>query len=195
MIYTIDTDLLPEGITASQYFLLLSLVEEPNTIEVATELYEKKLLTPLYDDKTRVLRGFALTDEGRDNVVNTLENSHNKGARDYTSLAEELKKVFPQGKKPGTTRYWTEGVSLINKRLKAFEKKYGKFPDSAILDAAKRFVDSYQGNYQFMPVLRYFIFKEVVGKAGDLESKSDLLTYLENSGETDERQDWTAELR
>ena len=106
-----------------------------------------------------------------------------------------VRKVFPQGRKPGTSRYWTEGVSLIDRRLKAFEKKYGKFPDSEILDAAKRYVASFQGNYQYMAVLRYFIFKEVVGKAGDLESKSDLLTYLENSGEVDERQDWTAELR
>lgn len=195
MIYTIDTESLPEGVTVSQYFLLLSLIEEPNTIETATELYEKKFLQPLYDDKTRVLRGFALTAEGKDKVVAALENSHNKGAQDYTKLAEELKKVFPQGRKPGTSRYWTEGVSLIDRRLKAFEKKYGKFPDSEILDAAKRYVASFQGNYQYMAVLRYFIFKEVVGKAGDLESKSDLLTYLENSGEVDERQDWTAELR
>ena len=44
MIYTIDTESLPEGVTVSQYFLLLSLIEEPNTIETATELYENCLL-------------------------------------------------------------------------------------------------------------------------------------------------------
>lgn len=193
MIYTIDTECLPPDITPSQYFLLLSLIEEPNTIERATDLYEKGRVMPLYDSETKVLRGFALTPESREEVREILEKSLVVKTNNYKELAQKLKEVFPPGKKDGTSRYWAEGVTLIERRLKVFEKKYGVFPEEDILDAAKRYVEGFNGNYKYMRTLRYFIFREEIGAAHDLESKSDLLTYLENKGEEENlRNDWTS---
>lgn len=193
MIYTIDTSCIPPDISVSQYFLMLSLMEEPDTIERATDLWEKGYITPLYDRETYVLRGFTLTAESREKTVEILSNSLTKESKDYKTLATKLKEVFPSGKKDGTSNYWAEGTTLIERRLKQFEKKYGLFSDEAILNAARKYVEGFNGNYRYMRTLRYFIFREERGAAGDVESKSDLLTYLENAGEEDNlKNDWTS---
>lgn len=196
MIYTINTDLIPDDISPSQFFLLVSLLEEPNTLETATDLFDKKYIKPIYDQKTYVLRGFSLTPECRDKVVSILESSYTKGTRSYKDLALKLKEVFPAGRKEGTSRYWSEGVALIEKRLKTFEKKYGSYSDEAILNAAKEYVKGFNGEYKFMRTLRYFIWRDERGADGEIENKSDLLTYLEHEGEEDTlKHDWTTELR
>ncbi len=72
-------------------------------------------------------------------------------------------------------------------------KKYGIFPDEAIINATKRYVEGFNDNYTYMRTLRYFLWREEKGASGDVESKSDLLTYLENSEEEkDLRNDWTS---
>lgn len=105
-------------------------------------------------------------------------------------LAIELKKIFPKGKKEGTNLYWSEGVPLIAKRLKRFFDKYGyNYTSEQMVDAAKRYVSSFNGNYSVMRTLKYFIFKEVKGADG-VESASDLLTYIENKDQEDNN-NWT----
>lgn len=113
-----------------------------------------------------------------------------------TALARQLKDIFPKGKKEGTGYYWAEGVSLIARRIKLFFKKYGEqYSDEDILDAARRYVASFNGTYTYMRLLKYFIFKEKIGAAGDVESDSQLVTWIENKGQEDnDCRDWTAEV-
>lgn len=113
------------------------------------------------------------------------------------NIAEGLKEIFPKGKKDGTNYYWAEGVALIERRLKLFFKKYGKdYTEDQILQAAKKYVESFNGNYQYMKLLKYFIFKEKVGVNGEVEGDSELLNYIENAGQEENlRNDWTSELR
>lgn len=102
-------------------------------------------------------------------------------------LAKSLKVIFPKGKKEGTNIYWAEGEQMIIRRLKMFFKKYeSTYTSQQIIDAAQKYVDSFNGNYKFMRVLRYFIFKE------DNEGgKSELINYVENAGEEENlRNDW-----
>ena len=76
---------------------------------------------------------------------------------------------------------------MIIRRLKMFFKKYeSTYTSQQIIDAAQKYVDSFNGNYKFMRVLRYFIFKE------DNEGgKSELINYVENAGEEENlRNDW-----
>ena len=99
------------------------------------------------------------------------------------SLAKQLKLLFPKGKKEGTAQYWAEGEALIAKRLNKFYDKYGKFDDNTILNAATKYIESFNGNYKFMRTLKYFIYAEKINAAGEQESTSDLLTYIENAEE------------
>ena len=112
------------------------------------------------------------------------------------AIASELKKIFPEGKKEGTTVYWTEGVELIVKRLELFFFKYGtNFSPKQIIEATKKYVTSFNSGYRKMKTLKYFILKDKLSVAGDIENTSDLLTYMENAGHEEElKEDWTSNI-
>lgn len=113
------------------------------------------------------------------------------------NLAIKLKEIFPKGKKEGTSYYWTEGIALIVRRLKLFFKKYGNtYTDQQILNAAEKYVQGFNGNYTYMRLLKYFILKEKVGAAGEVEGDSELVSYIENAGQEDTlSNDWTSTLK
>ncbi len=140
-----------------------------------------------------------LTQQGIDLVETLFVNSEliDKES-EIKTLAKTLKNIFPTGKKPGTNLYWTEGVALIEKRLKLFYKKYGKeFKSEDIIRVATAYVkDHINNNYANMRVLKYFMFKESMNVLGEVESISDLLTYLENAGQESIGDiDWTSTLK
>ena len=140
---------------------------------------------------------YRVTNKGSEVVASVILDSDNIGKTEdaILSIAEKLKAIFPTGKKVGTSNYWAEGKALIVKRLKAFFKKYGNnFTEEEIVNAARKYVESFNGDYRFMRTLKYFIFKEEC-KAGEVESTSDLLSYIENAGhENNIRNDWEATL-
>lgn len=121
-----------------------------------------------------------------------------KNNKRLENLAEKLRELYPEGKKQGTQYYWRDSNSVIVKKLKALIKKYGDcFTDEQAINATKKYVESFNGNYQFMQLLKYFISKNVV-KGGEIEETSQLLSYIENAGQEDKQQmtiDWETELR
>ena len=108
-------------------------------------------------------------------------------------LAEKMRDLYPAGKKPGTDYYWKDGTKVIAQRLSVFIKKYGnEYTDEQILDATRRYVESFNGNYKFMHLLKYFISKKNVETQ---EDSSELLSYLENASQDNESStDWTTNL-
>ena len=112
-------------------------------------------------------------------------------------LAIRLKEIFPKGKKDGTNYYWADGVALIVRRLQLFFKKYGNtYTDEQIIQATEKYVQGFNGNYQYMRLLKYFILKEKVGAAGEVEGDSELISYIENAGQEENlRNDWTSTLK
>jgi hypothetical protein len=121
-----------------------------------------------------------------------------KNNKRLENLAEKLRELYPEGKKQGTQYYWRDSNSVIVKKLKALIRKYGDcFTDEQAINATKKYVASFNGNYQFMQLLKYFISKNVV-KGGEVEETSQLLSYIENAGQEDKQQmtiDWETELR
>lgn len=119
----------------------------------------------------------------------------NSGIKDRVeALAEELKEIFPKGKKPGTNFYWTEGKPLIVRRIFKFFNKYGVYENEEILRAAKNYVQSFNGNYMYMKLLKYFIFKEKLNANNEVEGESELLNFMENEGQDNVNNEWTTEL-
>lgn len=114
----------------------------------------------------------------------------------FYSLANKLRELFPTGRKPGTQLQWRDSTKVIAQRLKIFVKKFDvKFTDEQVLEATKRYISGFNGNYQFMQVLKYFIMKSVV-EDGATVVNSQLLSYMENTGQEDElSSDWTSVLR
>lgn len=171
------------NISLDEYFALLMIHNNCNYEAGIEGLIDKGFITR-YGPKNR--SGFFETLEGNNTLAYVQSASSIKETQLNKSLliATKLKGIYPKGKKDGTNYYWADGVSLIAKRLVIFFKKYGDdFTEEQILDATKRYVQSFNGNYEYMKLLKYFIFKEGVGAAGDVESTSDLLTFIENKDE------------
>ena len=114
------------------------------------------------------------------------------------ALAIEMQEIFPLGKKEGTSQYYRGNKKEIALKIKKFFKLYGHYTDEQILQATQKYVDSFNGNYTFMRVLKYFIIKDV-RKQGEevnyVEQVSELASYLENAGQEDYNKNWTAQLK
>lgn len=112
------------------------------------------------------------------------------------NLAKSLMEVFPAGKKEGTSQYWKGNLRDNTLRLAKFFKLYGdKYTDEQMIEAAKNYVSSHNGKYQYMRVLKYFIWKDVrkVNSEGEgyIEEVSDLAAFIENAkDEKNLKEDW-----
>lgn len=185
------------GITIDEALLMLVIHNKANLERAEKALIQKGLITAERDDLFQQV-GWRLTNKGTevlDSVIMDSDKEQEPQDR-LIQLATRLKEIFPKGKKDGTNYYWTEGVALIVRRLKLFFRKYGnKFTDEQIIQAAEKYVQGFNGSYQYMRLLKYFIFKEKVGANGEVEGDSELINYIENAGQEENlRDDWTSSL-
>lgn len=137
-----------------------------------------------------------------DDVASTvlLDSDKDKPSPDrIENLAVKLAEIFPKGKKEGTCYYFKGNKKDNILRLKKFFKLYGHYTDEQILDAAQRYVDSFNGNYTYMRILKYFIWKDDVRKDaegnGYVDEHSDLANWIENKDSINTtNSDWTTSL-
>ena len=186
------------GITIDEALLMLVIHNKANLERAEKALIQKGLITAERNDLFQQV-GWRLTNKGTevlDSVIMDSDKEQEPQDR-LIQLATRLKEIFPKGKKDGTNYYWTEGVALIVRRLKLFFRKYGnKFTDEQIIQAAEKYVQGFNGNYRYMRLLKYFIFKEKVGANGEVEGDSELINYIENAGQEESlRDDWATTLR
>ena len=103
------------------------------------------------------------------------------------SLAKQMRECFPEGKMPGTAYYYRCNNREVVLKLKKFFIQYGSYSDEDIIDATKRFIASYKGDYRYMPLIKYFISKnkKVQDEDGEIhiQEVSELASYLENKTE------------
>lgn len=184
------------SVTLDEVILMLSIWQN-----LDFDTAEKKLIVKGYITAKRskgVPVGWVLTQKGAELLDAVIIDSEKQTepVEKLNDLAARLKEVFPKGKKEGTNYYWAEGVALIVRRLKLFFKKYGNtYTDDQIVNAAKKYVEGFNGHYQYMRLLKYFIFKESIGAAGEVEGSSELINYIENAGQEDTlKENWTSTL-
>lgn len=185
------------GITIDEALLMLAIHNKADLEGAEKALIQKGFITAERNDLFQQV-GWRLTNKGTevlDSVIMDSDKEQEPQDR-LIQLATRLKEIFPKGKKDGTSYYWADGVALIVRRLELFFKKYGnKFTDEQIVQAAKKYVQGFNGNYQYMRLLKYFILKEKVGANGEVEGDSELISYIENAGQEENlRNDWTSSL-
>lgn len=137
-----------------------------------------------------------------DDVASTilLDSDKNKQSPErIENLAVQLAEIFPKEKKAGTCHYFRGNKKDNILRLKKFFKLYGSYTDEQILEAARKYVASFNGNYSYMRVLKYFIWKDEVKIDGEgnryVDEVSDLANWIENSGQTNSlASNWTSNL-
>lgn len=97
---------------------------------------------------------------------------------DYLRVAKKMQEIFPKGRKEGTTYAWRDCTAVIAKKLKTLVVKFDfKFTEEEALEATKKYVESFNGNYKFMQLLKYFILKNDA-TTGDI--KSEFMSLIEN---------------
>ena len=184
------------NMTIDEVLLMIVLENNVNLDEAQKVLISKGYITVNRNELFLPI-GWRLTNVGKDMLNGIIVDSdkHQEPQDKLTELATKLKTIFPKGKKDGTNYYWSDGAPLIIRRLKLFFKKYGNdFTNEQIIQATEKYVEGFNGSYQYMRLLKYFIFKEKVGANGEIEGDSELISYIENADDEDLRNEWTSTL-
>jgi hypothetical protein len=140
-----------------------------------------------------------------DEILSDSSGSVDRSDEELLELAQKMRELYPQGKMKDRYRrltpyYYRCNNGEVVKKLKKFFTVFGDVSDEEILDATKRYVASFQGNYTGMRLIKYFILKDDVKPSedgtGHVEQISDLATFLENKESEEEEEevnngDWT----
>ena len=177
---TLDTDVINKSALSFPEFLLLLFIRQGNSIkDVLFSLQNKGAVVDNFDD-------YLITQHYSDELDSILLSSDSTIPKDdaLLPLAEKLMAVMPQCKKEDTPYYFKCNKREVVLNLKKFCKLYGYYSDEDIINATRRYVDSFNGNYKLMKLLKYFIMKDEKKVnsegVGYIEESSMLATLLEN---------------
>ena len=197
MKYIIDTEVLErEGIGLDEALYLLSVYKKKpidfNTVQKAR--VENKILK-FENPRDHV----NITPKGQSFIESILAKSKIHVSSDnlerYRALADKMREIYPKGLKPGTNYQWRDSTAIIADRLMKLVAKYNiEFTDEEAVEATKRYISSFNGNYRYMQILKYFISKQKPVEGAPAEQNSQFLSFLQNKDSIIENQDWTANL-
>ena len=189
---SINKDVLEKNnLSMNEFLVLLLTYNKANIQEVKQSLVEKGLADfSVFDDE------LVISSTTKDLITSITIDSDVKVLskdKEFRELADKLKELFPKGKKAGTTYMWRDSTAVIARKLKTLVVKYDyQFTEEQAIKATKAYVESFNGDYTYMQLLKYFILKSLP----DGEIKSDFMSYIENEGQEDELSDnWLNEMR
>ncbi len=189
---TIDQTILDKYNITLEEFLVLYLGAK----EVDIESVSQSLIAKGFADKDLFSNGRIVVSDKVKDLIFTISIDSDKNVIDkdseYIELATELRELYPAGRKDGTTYMWRGTTAEVAKKLKTLVVKYGYTLDKEeVIKATKDYISSFNGNYRYMQLLKYFILKSVRDADGNTEVKSELMSLIENSGQVDnQRDDW-----
>ena len=197
MKYIIDTEILErEDIGLDEALYLLSVYKKKpinfNTIQKVK--VENKILK--FENPKDPVK---ITPKGQTLIESILAKSKihisSNNLERYRVLADKMREVYPKGLKPGTNYQWRDSTAIIADRLMKLVAKHNiEFTDEEAVEATKRYIASFNGNYKYMQILKYFISKQKPIEGAPAEQNSQFLSFLQNEESTTENQDWTLNL-
>lgn len=189
---TIDQTVLEKhDLTVSEFMVLYLSVNSVNIKSCMDSLVAKGLA-----DKNLFSEGSIVVSDKVKDLVSTIAIDSDKSVIDkdaeFIELANELRELYPAGRKEGTTYMWRGTTAEIAKKLKTLVVKYKySFTREQVLKATKEYISSFNGNYKKMRLLKYFILKSERDADDNVNVISELMTLIENEGQTDaQREDW-----
>ena len=193
---TIDQTILDKNNLTIEEFLVLFL----SAREVDIGVISQSLVAKGLADKDLFSSGKLVISDKVKDLVSTISIESDKNVIDkdseFTELATELREIYPAGRKDGTTYMWRGTTAEVAKKLKTLVVKYGyTINREDVLKATKEYVNSFNGNYRYMQLLKYFILKSVKDADGNIDIKSELMSLIENSDQIDaQRDDWVSNM-
>ena len=193
---TIDQTILENNNLTLEEFLVLFL----RATEVDIGDISQSLVAKGFADKDLFSSGKLVISDKVKDLISTISIDSDKNVIDkdseFTELATELREIYPAGRKDGTTYMWRGTTAEVAKKLKTLVVKYGfVINKESVIKATKEYVNSFNGNYRYMQLLKYFILKSVKDADGNVDIKSELMSIIENSGQLDaQREDWVSNM-
>lgn len=193
----LDTSVyLKNGVSNAELYVLMALHCGGNVEEALQSLVDKGYITR----NGKSFGPWEITEAGYTCVNNVLlESDRDIPNKDRCmELATTLIEIFPKGIKTGNSA-WRGNKRDIALKLQKFFKLYGnQWTDEQIIDATRRYVSHFNGDYTYMRILKYFIMKSErkLDEEGNshIEDISELATWLENDTEVNNC-DWLTEMR
>ena len=193
---TIDQTILENNnLTLEEFLVLFLSAKEVDIGDISQSLVAKG-----FADKDLFSSGKLVISDKVKDLISTISIDSDKNVIDkdseFTELATELREIYPAGRKDGTTYMWRGTTAEVAKKLKTLVVKYGfVINKESVIKATKKYVNSFNGNYRYMQLLKYFILKSVKDADGNVDIKSELMSIIENSGQLDaQREDWVSNM-
>lgn len=192
-----DTVCEKHGLT-KDHILVLAAIQYGNS-EIYDDLIREGYITEANSSMFETTKNYAATNKGIDVVSDVILESDTELEESHDSildLANTLRSIYPGGKMPGTAYYYRGNTADIVKKLKSFFKRYGnKYSNEEIIAATQKYIESFNGNYVYLKLLKYFIWKDEK-KDGETIQSSLLADYMENKDQVNHtNDDWSIELR
>ena len=187
---TIDQTVLDKhDLTISEFMVLYLNVNSVDIKSCMDSLVAKGLA-----DKNLFSEGSIVVSDKVKELVFTIAIDSDKSVIDkdaeFIELANELRELYPAGRKEGTTYMWRGTTAEIAKKLKTLVVKYKySFTREQVIKATKEYISSFNGNYKKMRLLKYFILKSERDADNNVNVISELMTLIENEGQTEVRRD------
>ena len=193
---TIDQTILENNnLTLEEFLVLFLSAKEVDIGDISQSLVAKG-----FADKDLFSSGKLVISNKVKDLISTISIDSDKNVIDkdseFTELATELREIYPAGRKDGTTYMWRGTTAEVAKKLKTLVVKYGfVINKESVIKATKEYVNSFNGNYRYMQLLKYFILKSVKDADGNVDIKSELMSIIENSGQLDaQKEDWVSNM-
>ena len=192
MKYTIDTTILQKNnITLEEFLWLFLNRKDINVSQLTNSLVNKGIADKSILDSAKLVLSDKSTTLISSILIDSDKSVENKD-KEFEELAKEMQELYPKGRKSGTTYYWRGSLIEITKKLKTLVVKYKiDLNRDKILEATKSYVQSFNGDYTKMRLLKYFILKTEKDADGNIKITSDLMALIENSGQENTDNDWT----
>lgn len=187
---TIDQTVLDKhDLTISEFMVLYLNVNSVDIKSCMDSIVAKGLA-----DKNLFSEGSIVVSDKVKELVSTIAIDSDKSVIDkdaeFIELANELRELYPAGRKEGTTYMWRGTTAEIAKKLKTLVVKYKySFTREQVIKATKEYISSFNGNYKKMRLLKYFILKSERDADDNVNVISELMTLIENEGQTEVRRD------
>lgn len=193
MRYTIDDAILSKhNLTEEEFIALVVSFRDLDIQKGNDNLVAKGIADRNIYDKTKIV----LSDNTKNMVSSIIVDSDKETINreeEFLDVAQSLRELYPKGKKPGTTYMWKDSNTIIAQKLKTLVVKFGyKFTKEQAIEATRRYIESFRGDYRYMQLLKYFILKTDRSTG---EIRSDFMSYIDNENQGEVNSNWLSEIR
>lgn len=193
MRYTIDDAILSKyNLTEEEFIALVVSFRDLDIQRGNDNLVAKGIADRNIYDKTKIV----LSDNTKNMISSIIVDSDKETINreeEFLDVAQSLRELYPKGKKPGTTYMWKDSNTIIAQKLKTLVVKFGyKFTKEQAIEATRRYIESFRGDYRYMQLLKYFILKTDRSTG---EIRSDFMSYIDNENQGEVNSNWLSEIR